>query len=90
MESQLFLIDEKYKKEKEEMGFRIKELEKLLEKSKDLLSEREENLKLIMRKHDADIIQLITEGLLDKVELNQMQIIFKESFLDKRLIRVIE
>ena len=72
------------------MENKIQELKETLNKSKELIAEKDEKNTRIIKKHDVDVVLLITQGLLNKIELNEMQIILKESIDDKRLIKVIE
>ncbi len=90
MEAKLFVMDEKYRKEKEDMEIKIKELERKLEKSIDMLMEKDEEYKNMTRLQDVDIVQLITENLLYNVESNEIQIIMKESLDDKNAFWVIK
>jgi hypothetical protein len=88
LESQLYLIDEKYKKEKENMENKIKELEKLLTKSNENLTEKDEKHKKDLLTKDADIVQLITESLLDKIEFYEKHKKILKEQDSKSLIKV--
>lgn len=89
MESQLFLIDETYRKEKEKMENKILELEKLLKQSQEMLIEKDEKYEKIMRMNDADIVSLLTQGILYKIEYNEMKNIVTDS-IENRKIRVVK
>lgn len=88
MESQLFFINEKYREEKEIMENKIEELEKNLKQSQEVLIEKDQKFKNLMRIHDADIVHLITQGLISKIEFNEMQIVLNESIEDRKMTRV--
>jgi len=65
----LIRIKEKYKKEKELLDLNIKDLENKLKSLNREYIENENRLKLIIQNNDAEIVNLITNNMLDKIDL---------------------
>lgn len=67
------------------MDNQIKDLEKILKNLNESLLEKEERNKIKKFYYDEDIVGLLTQNILDQIELNEIHTKFNKELIEKEI-----